>query len=99
MRRTAPRTTDLLVAGMKSAKCRERVLRAIEAVPGVMEVDVNLYRASARVTHCEPCHATALLQAVASVGYSASCASAAARAGRSSALTSLREPPSRRPTP
>lgn len=71
MRRTVHRTTVLLVAGMKSPLCRDRVVAALEAVPGVLDVSVSLFRARAVVTRTGSCRLTALLHAVASAGYSA----------------------------
>jgi copper chaperone CopZ len=47
---------------------RAAVQAALEAVPGVRDVVVSLYRASAEVRFEAPCQATHLVDAVASAG-------------------------------
>jgi CBS domain-containing protein/copper chaperone CopZ len=63
--------TVLLIAGMRGAKCRQRVVAALEAVCGVKEVEVNLYRARATVLHAPTCETSGLIRAVVSAGYGA----------------------------
>jgi copper chaperone CopZ len=60
-----------MITGMHGNKCREKVTTALESVTGVNDVDVNLYRAQAIVTHATRCAAAELVQAVAACGYAA----------------------------
>jgi copper chaperone CopZ len=63
--------TAFLIVGMKDNRCREAVAASLRAVPGVREVDVNLYRARAIVAHEHPCSAADLVRAVTAAGYGA----------------------------
>jgi copper chaperone CopZ len=63
--------TVLLIAGMVRSGCRERVTRALEGLPGVIEVEVNLYRGKAAVVHGSACGIDDLIRAVKSTGYGA----------------------------
>jgi len=61
--------TTLLIAGMRGNECRERIARALELVPGVVEANVNLYRARASVLHTRSCNPATLVSAIAQYGY------------------------------
>ena len=63
--------TTLLITGMRDNACRERVAAALEAIPGVREVDVNLYRARATIAHAADCSDADLIRAVVQIGYAA----------------------------
>lgn len=63
--------TVLLLVGMRDHRCRERIVAALASVAGVREVDVNLYRALAIITHDSLCGAAALVRAVLGTGYGA----------------------------
>jgi Cu+-exporting ATPase len=62
---------DLRVEGMSCASCVGRIERALAAVPGVLEVSVNLASGGARVTSAGQPDTPALLEAVARAGYQA----------------------------
>jgi copper chaperone CopZ len=64
--------TVLLVAGMRGQHCRDRLTHEIESVAGVLNVEVNLYRARATIFHGGQCGVTELLQAVVRSGCYAS---------------------------
>ena len=71
------------IEGMSCASCVGRVDRALAAVPGVMEVNVNLASETARVTWLEGATDIAALQrAAAEAGYPASIADATATPDR-----------------
>jgi copper chaperone CopZ len=72
MKSGPPRSTVLLIAGMQGNRCRERISAALEAVPGVQSVDVNLYRAQATITHKPSCERSELFRATLNAGYNAS---------------------------
>jgi copper chaperone CopZ len=63
--------TVLLVTGMLDNSGRERVAEALDTVRGVIQVDVNLFRARAVIVHAPPCVSTELVRAVAEAGYQA----------------------------
>ncbi len=63
-------TTELSVEGMSCASCVGRVERALQAVPGVVEANVNLATERASIRSNLP--AETLIAAVADAGYSAS---------------------------
>jgi P-type Cu+ transporter len=63
-------TTDLAVDGMTCASCVGRIERALRAVPGVVEAEVNLATSRARVVHAGTDIAP-LLAAVHAAGYDA----------------------------
>ena len=65
-------STVLLVLGMKDNRCREDVTAALERVPGVMEVQVSLYRGLAVVRHRADCAVEDMIVAVVRAGYGAS---------------------------
>jgi copper chaperone CopZ len=69
--------TMLLITGMRDNACRERVTAALEAVPGVREVDVNLYRARATIAHARECSINECIRAVVQAGYTAAISVAA----------------------
>ena len=66
--------TVLHISGMRDNACREAVLRALEAIEGVLDVDVNLYRARATVSHDGACARARLVQAIVWAGYEATVA-------------------------
>lgn len=71
----------LAITSMSCASCVGRVTRALAAVPGVLEVDVNLASESARVTYAEGAlRASDLLTAAREAGYPAALSEAGARA-------------------
>lgn len=73
---TAPETkkTVLLISGMRSAGCRDKITSALEATAGAHHVHVSLYRALATIIHDRQCDAAELIRAVLRVGYGASLA-------------------------
>lgn len=64
-------STRLVISGMNCEKCVEHVTKAIGGVAGVRGVIVSLARSSALVRH-DRTELAALLNAVKSVGYTAS---------------------------
>jgi copper chaperone CopZ len=64
--------TVLSIMGMRDNACRERIADALETVPGVCDVDVNLHRARATIVHEPPATLEALLGAIVRAGYGAS---------------------------
>ena len=73
----------LNVASMSCASCVGRVDRALEAVPGVLEVNVNLAAETATVTYLEGATTpAALIAASAEIGYPAEIAEADATTDR-----------------
>jgi copper chaperone CopZ len=75
MRRTSGLTKSVfMILGMRGNACRERVAAALELVPGVKDVDVNLHRARAAIVHQPTCTITDLAQAVVRQGYGVSVA-------------------------
>jgi P-type Cu+ transporter len=71
-------TTDLAVDGMTCASCVGRIERALRAVPGVLEAEVNLATSRARVVHAGT-DVAPLLAAVRAAGYDAQAATDPAR--------------------
>lgn len=69
-------TTELKVTGMMCEACVGHVTRALQQVPGVSGVQVDLEAARATVQH-EAAGTDALLAAVAEEGYEAQVASGA----------------------
>ncbi|MCC6428953.1 MAG: cation transporter [Phycisphaerales bacterium] len=61
----------MLITGMKDTRCRQKITDALEAVAGVLDVNVNLFRANATVCHAQTCSPDRLIAAVARVGYEA----------------------------
>jgi copper chaperone CopZ len=61
----------LLIMGMRDNACRERIAAALEAVAGVIDVDVNLHRARAAILHEMCCSADELVRTVVQAGYAA----------------------------
>jgi Cu+-exporting ATPase len=62
---------DLTVAGMTCAACVGRVERALRAVPGVLDVSVNLATERARVAIDRPVEPSGLVRAIETAGYDA----------------------------
>jgi len=58
----------LMLFGVFGEEAREAVVRALDEVPGVKEVYVNMYRAEAMVMHDGRCTASGLAAAVNAVG-------------------------------
>ncbi|MBG6145763.1 heavy metal translocating P-type ATPase [Roseibium album] len=70
-------TVVLNVGSMTCASCVGRVKKALEAVPGVLDVNVNLASETARVTYAEgTVSPQALMEASAAAGYPATLAEA-----------------------
>jgi Cu+-exporting ATPase len=67
-------STVLHISGMRDNACRETVLKALEAIEGVLDVDVNLYRARATIAHRGACQRASLMRAVMRAGYEATLA-------------------------
>jgi copper chaperone CopZ len=63
--------TVLMIAGMRDNACRQKIIEALEAITGVKDVDVSLYRACATVVHDHHCGAAELMQTVEETGYAA----------------------------
>lgn len=61
--------TVLLIMGMRDASCLQVVSAALESVPGVVAVDVSLFRSQATVIHVKGCQRKDLLTAVGQAGY------------------------------
>jgi cation transport ATPase len=59
----------LLIMGMRDNACRERIAAALEAVAGVVDVDVNLHRARAAIVHEAHCAPAELVRSVIQAGY------------------------------
>jgi copper chaperone CopZ len=83
--------TVLLITGMRGNVCRERIVTALQAVPGVRSVDVSLYRARATIAHDQRCDVSELFRATLNTGYNASVAPGAEE-GRGSYPEGHREP-------
>ena len=64
-------STRLAVNSMSCASCVGRVERGLAAVPGVVQVEVNLASETATVRHIEGLDLSALLDAAAAAGYPA----------------------------
>lgn len=62
---------DLIIEGMTCASCVARVERALRAVPGVMEVSVNLATERARIRTTSLVEVASLVAAVSAAGYRA----------------------------
>ena len=62
-------TVSLPIEGMTCASCVGRVERALKAVPGVAEANVNLATERADIRLSDPVARAALVEAVAAVGY------------------------------
>jgi Au+-exporting ATPase len=67
--RKTPETLSLPIEGMTCASCVGRVERALRAVPGVAEANVNLATERADLRFSEAVDRAALVQAVEDVGY------------------------------
>jgi len=63
-------STELKITGMSCQHCVQHVTKALAAVPGVREADVQLAENRALVSH-ENADAAALLAAVEEAGYEA----------------------------
>jgi Cu+-exporting ATPase len=63
--------TVLWIVGMRDCQCRDVVAEALESVQGVCEVDVNLFRARAVISHDAACTSADLVRAVGRAGYDA----------------------------
>lgn len=61
--------TLLVILGMRSNHCREKLAAALEAVPGVKETHVSLHRANAQIVHEPGCDPAALVAAVERAGF------------------------------
>lgn len=67
-----PKTkTVILVTGMRDNRAREQITEALEGLDGVVQADVNLFRAQAIVVHRPPCAAADLVRAVVRAGFGA----------------------------
>lgn len=61
--------TDLIILGMRSNDCRERLISIIEGIRGVLDVEINLHRGLASILHSAPCDLGELTAAIISAGY------------------------------
>jgi len=59
----------LMVSGMRCIGCRLKISEMLESVTGVIDVDVNYFRACATIIHDERCDRTELEQRVLKAGY------------------------------
>jgi Cu+-exporting ATPase len=66
-----PQQTRLIIKGMTCASCSQRVEKALTALPGVTEAQLNLMTGSALVRHSPEVSAQALAEAVTARGYPA----------------------------
>ncbi len=66
-----PTRTVMLIRGMKDSAGRQALTDALESIPGVREVDVNLFRARACVLHDQSCPPENLIRAVLALGMGA----------------------------
>ncbi|WP_052341182.1 heavy metal translocating P-type ATPase [Salinarimonas rosea] len=69
MTSTTPSPVTLRIEGMTCASCVGRVERALRAVPGVAEANVNLATERAEIKLAEPVDRAALVRAIEDVGY------------------------------
>jgi copper chaperone CopZ len=63
--------TVLYIMGMREAACVQRLTRALEAVKGVRNAEVSLFRSRAQVVHGTACGADELVTAIKRAGYAA----------------------------
>ncbi len=68
---TVHNTTTLRVAGMSCGHCEGRVVKALQAVPGVQSAAASASEASAQIAHSGAVSADDLVQAVQGAGYEA----------------------------
>jgi copper chaperone CopZ len=70
----APDTTKtvLLIAGMRTIGCSEKIASSLGLVAGVTKADVDFWSARATVIHHSPCNISQLIRAVQGAGFSAS---------------------------
>jgi copper chaperone CopZ len=64
----------LLISGMRGNGCREMITGMLEGLPGVWNVEVNLFRARAEVSFTAPCELSHLTSAIERAGYGVSIA-------------------------
>lgn len=62
----------LLLTGMRTNACRERIAEELRRIKGVREVSVSFIRAETTVIFVPPCRAEDLIEAVKAAGYRAS---------------------------
>ncbi len=62
-------TSDLLIEGMTCASCVGRVEKALSAVPGVIDAQVNLATERATVRHRTEVNESTLAAAIENAGY------------------------------
>ncbi len=62
----------LLIAGMRTIACSEKIATAIGSVAGVTKANVNFWSARATVVHRSQCNTSQLIRAVQEAGYGAS---------------------------
>lgn len=74
---TTQRST-LLVTGMSCGSCRQHVTTALQAVPGVTQVQVDLATGRTEIIHAPEVAPDAFIQAVVAAGYAARLAGAPA---------------------
>ncbi len=67
----SPHTVDLQIGGMTCASCVGRVEKALRAVSGVLQADVNLATETARIEAVATLVPTTFIRAVEKAGYSA----------------------------
>ncbi len=65
-------TTVLLIGGMRTIACGERIASALRTVVGVTRAEVDFWSARATVSHRLPCDSSKLARAVEKMGYDAS---------------------------
>ena len=64
-------TTDLSLTGLKCGACAARAQKALQAVPGVTQAQVNLATHAARITHDQTVTVRALTRTLQDAGYPA----------------------------
>lgn len=73
--------TVLQIFGMRNNSCRDKVSAALERVPGVIDVAVNLYRGNAIVRHAPDSNIFSLIVAIHTIGFGAALPSRTAMPG------------------
>jgi copper chaperone CopZ len=74
---TTQRST-LIITGMSCGSCRQHATKALQGVPGVTHVQVDLASGRAEVEHASTVTPDALLQSIVAAGYGARVAGAPA---------------------
>jgi len=60
--------------GMRGNECREALADLLQAIEGVEDVDISLYRSRAVIFHTPPCTPAQLVWSIVNAGYAAALA-------------------------